>query len=96
MLATSRRRHQGYLHAMMRQVSKTNEGRGERSGREGFSCHRQNCPGRESSVHGAAESWVLDYHDSTPVEVSSLAASWSGARTGLSLIEPDPGLVLVN
>jgi hypothetical protein len=31
-LATSRR-HQGYLHAMMRQVSKTNEGRGERSGR---------------------------------------------------------------
>jgi hypothetical protein len=37
----------------------------------------------------------LDYHDSTPVEVSSLAASWSGARTGLSLIEPDPGLVLV-
>ena len=31
----------------------------------------------------------------TETEVSSLAASWSGARTGLSLIEPDPGLVLV-
>jgi hypothetical protein len=34
-------------------------------------------------------------HDTTPVEASSLAASWSGDRTGLSLIEPDPGLILV-
>jgi hypothetical protein len=39
---------------------------------------------------------MLEYHDSTPVEAtSSLAASWSGDRTGLSLIEPDLGLVLV-